>query len=205
MPVQELHDAAQLGGDPVGHEQQADAPGREIGADLLPEHVAVALSPDQPAEHNVRLGALRRTALGEACPQLVDGPVQDRIGRVVEHLPHHLAADARVGAALDLDQRRHAVLVEEEMVDRPAPARALFGGDALLARHQHEAARHLRVDLVARQQFREGGEQALEVILRGEARGLHGDERAFVLQHEDPCSDVHVATPPVLVIGGRPD
>ena len=39
-----------------------------------------------------------------------------------------LAAKARVRLALYLDQGRHAVLIDEEVVDRPATASAVFPG-----------------------------------------------------------------------------
>jgi hypothetical protein len=53
----------------------------------------------------------------ERCAQSIETPVDNRVRGVVEHLPDNLASDPRVGAALDLDQRWHAVLIDEEMVD----------------------------------------------------------------------------------------
>jgi len=55
------------------------------------------------------------------------------VGRVLEELFHHLAPDAGVGAALDLDERRRAVSVSEEVVDAPPLGPRRFVGEALLA------------------------------------------------------------------------
>jgi len=47
-----------------------------------------------------------------------DRKVANRIGCVVEHLAHHFAADAGVGAALYFHERGHGVLVAKQVVER---------------------------------------------------------------------------------------
>ena len=50
------------------------------------------------------------------------GPVHDAVRGVIEHLADHLAPDPRVIASLDLDQDGHRLLVDEEVIKRPAAA-----------------------------------------------------------------------------------
>jgi hypothetical protein len=86
-------------------------------------------------------------------------PIGDGVGRIVEHLSHHLAADAGVAAALDLDQGRHSVLVEEEVVKRQIVGAVLSDRDSNLAGDRQPAARFAFVDLVAGQQVGVAGQQ----------------------------------------------
>src|SRR5262249_41879059 len=64
----------------------------------------------------------------------LDGPVDDRVGGVVEHLADDLTTNAGVAAPLDLDQRRNRILVEEQVVQRPPVAPCFLGRNAHLPR-----------------------------------------------------------------------
>lgn len=125
-----------------------------------------------PPSETLRLAALREPAL--------DGlrrPVEDGVRGVIEHLADDLSPRAGIGAALDLDERGDAVLVQEKVVQGPAGSSLLLVRDADLSGDEEPAARRARIDLVS-------GEQAGEdrwrppvdpggcPCLRGDA-GLH--------------------------------
>ena len=63
----------------------------------------------------------------EFCPESVHRPVHYAVCGVVEHLADYLAADASVGAALDLYDRRHGILVKEKMIYLPPISAVFFG------------------------------------------------------------------------------
>jgi hypothetical protein len=63
-----------------------------------------------------RANALLLTIGLKRVADLLDGPVQDSIGSVVEHLADHFAPNSRIGAAFHLDQRRDTVLIEEKVI-----------------------------------------------------------------------------------------
>jgi hypothetical protein len=106
-----------------------------------PELLAVGLVARTLRDDQVRVVVIALALAREQLAQLVERPVHHAIGGVVQHLPDDLPADPCVGAALDLDECRHRVLVEEQMVDRPAAARVLVVGKRSLAAHQEPAAR----------------------------------------------------------------
>jgi hypothetical protein len=83
----------------------------------------------------------------------VHGPVGDGVGGVIQHLSHHLAANAGVTAAFDLDQRRNRVLVEKQVIQRHPVSAAFLDWHAHLARDQQPPAGVFLVHLVARQQI----------------------------------------------------
>jgi hypothetical protein len=64
---------------------------------------------------------------------------------------------------LHLDERRHRVLVDKQMVDRPPAAASLMVRDPSLPFDQQPAAWAVLVDLRPGQQVRAGGKQLLEV------------------------------------------
>ncbi len=90
-----------------------------------------------------------------------------------EQLADHLTADAGVARALHLHQREDAVLVQEEVVHRPAVDRLLGVRHPELAAHQQPAARLAVVDLVAGEEVGVVGEERLEEVLRVVGRLLH--------------------------------
>ena len=49
-------------------------------------------------------------------------PNLDEIGSVVEHLPHHLTAELGIRGDLRLDECRHSVLIEVEVIKAPSMA-----------------------------------------------------------------------------------
>jgi hypothetical protein len=65
----------------------------------------------------------------------------------------------------DLDERRHAVLIDEEVVERSTPGPAFLAGHSLLARDQEPAARTHRIDGVPGNQARMSREELLKQIL----------------------------------------
>ena len=67
--------------------------------------------------------------------------MQDRVGRVVQHLSHDFPPDSLVLASLDLHQRGDAVLVEQQVIDVPVVTRKFIGGNPGLSLHQQLAAR----------------------------------------------------------------
>lgn len=87
------------------------------------------------------------------------------IGRVIEHLSDHLAADPSVARTIDLYQYRHYLGIYEKVLDRP-PARRLFAiRDRCLPPDQQQ----LRVTIrdAVRQRLGEGLEQRLKHVLFG--------------------------------------
>jgi len=103
LAVQELDDPAQLRGDDVGDEEEADPAGLEVGLHPRPEVVGRDSAPCERGDPLVRVEGFSFTALLVPAADHLHGPVEDRVGGVVEHLADDLAADARIAAALDLD------------------------------------------------------------------------------------------------------
>jgi hypothetical protein len=66
------------------------------------------------------------------------------VGGVVEELAHDLPPYPGIAAALDLDESRDAVLVQEEMVEGPARARVVR--NAHLLGDQEPSPRRLGID-----------------------------------------------------------
>ena len=73
---------------------------------------------------------------------------------------------AGVGAALHLDEGRAAILVEQQVIDRPAPAALGLVGDSRFSADQQPAERSLGAELAAREQVGVLREQPLEQVLR---------------------------------------
>ncbi|MCY3735316.1 MAG: hypothetical protein OXG13_02875 [Gemmatimonadaceae bacterium] len=98
---------------------------------------------------------------------MVKRPVRDSVRRVLEHLSDNLPAQSRIRASLDLDQSRHSILIEEEVVERPPVTTIVLAGNPCLPRDQQPPAGCGWVDVIAAQQVREAGEKILQLILRG--------------------------------------
>src|SRR5687767_793740 len=91
--------------------------------------------------------------------------MDNRIRRVVEHLPDHLASDARICAALYLYQGGYTVLVEEQVVECPAVTAALLTRNTHLACNEQPSSRLLGINLIAGKKSRMLREQSLEKVL----------------------------------------
>jgi hypothetical protein len=113
LQVQELNDAPQLGGNLVGNKDKSDLSRLEVRLSLLPENLGFHLRAKETGEFLFRVGAAA-LALGlKLGPQGLDGPIDNGVGGVVEHLPDDLASDARVAAALYLHEGRYGILIKE--------------------------------------------------------------------------------------------
>ena len=103
----------------------------------------------------------------------LDIPVGECVSGVVEHLPNDLPTDPRVSAALHLNECRHALLVEKEMIEAPAASAAWLRSDSKLLRDEQPP-----VSLaIGRQQIRVSAEQVLQVRL----------SRVLLLTHLNQC------------------
>src|SRR5262249_49081008 len=124
-------------------------------------------------------------ALLKAGTDGLDGPVDDRVGSVVEHLADDLAANAGVAAAFDLDQGRNGILVEKQVVQRPPVPSFVLGRDTHLPRDQEPPSWCSPIRLIAGQQVWVFGEKLLEHVLGviGLLRHLH--EIATTLNQEN--------------------
>ena len=67
---------------------------------------------------------------------MVHRPIHHCIRRVVEHLAHDLAADTSIAAAFDFDKRGDGILIQEQMIDRPARPTSLFPRHTSLTRDE---------------------------------------------------------------------
>ena len=193
--VEELDDPAQLAADRVGDEDQPEPPQAQVRLHLRPPLVRVGLVAQGVAEGFVGLDAARRAARLEQRPKLIHRPVTGPVRGVLEQLPDHLAPDARVRAALDLDERRHRVLIDEQVVEAPAAAGALLIGDPHLAREQDPSPRRV-TDLVSGQQAGMLGEQRLEDVL-GRVRRLRERDELAVPAQVDAAAAPAVGAPGV--------
>ena len=120
--------------------------------------------------------------------ELLERPVHDAVGGVVQHLPDHLPSDPGVGAALDLDERRHRVLVEEQVVDGPAAGRVFVVRERSLTTNQQPAARECPPSTGPREQARKPRDQRLQYLL-GLIRALaHLDKLVVASQQKDPAA-----------------
>ncbi len=132
------------------------------------------------------------TTTSASCPTAVHwasnwmlsaGPVHDGVGSVVQHLPDDLTPQPRVAAALDL---RHAVLIDEDVVNRPPTHTVGVVGHGGFAANEQPAAWCVLVHLIAGQQIRMGGQQLLEDLLQFVRCLLLRRQLTRVRQHVDP-------------------
>jgi hypothetical protein len=120
LSVEKLDDATRLAGDLVGDEHHAELPGAQVLTGARPELLDVGLVACYVGYDGVGVPGIALALAEEDFAQLLERPVDDAVGRIVQHLPYDLPADPRVGAAFDLDDRRDRVLVQEQVIDRPA-------------------------------------------------------------------------------------
>src|SRR5918994_2660323 len=126
LPIDKLDDPLQLGRNPVGDEDHPDAARLQVLLGGLPGCFWVRAVAEERAKLLVRITTGRLAGGFELGADRFRRPVDDRVGGVVEHLPDDLAANPRVRAALDFDERWHRVLIEEEMIERPASRSSLL-------------------------------------------------------------------------------
>ncbi len=136
LPVQELDDPLQLDRQAVGYKDKPNVSGSQVIAHALPELFRALLSAQQIVQH--RLGVVRMRIL-EAGLQRIGRPIDERVRRVIEHLSHHFAPDARVRTPLDLDERGDALLIEQQVIHRPTPGARLTVGYRDFALDQGES------------------------------------------------------------------
>jgi hypothetical protein len=129
LRIEELDDAAQLRGDGVGDEHEPHLASTQVGVGAFPEILRVDVDTQAVLDFRLAVQAIRLAALLELLGQGLHRSVGVRVRRVVEHLGDDLAADARVSRTLDLDEGRHTVLVEEEVVEGELPAATPFDRD----------------------------------------------------------------------------
>jgi hypothetical protein len=132
---------------------------------LLPVTLGVGVRAQDRGKLSVGVKILPLQPALKGGPQRVDRPVDDGVSRVFDQLPDDLPADAGVGPSLHLDQGGDSVLVEEQVIDRPAPA-AIFGvGHCGLAVDQNPASCLTTRNLIASEEIRKLGNQALQHVL----------------------------------------
>ena len=135
LRVEEGHDPGERVGDEVRHEQQTQTLRREVRGYGLPESVDIGLSIrlQQGRELGFRIAASRFDLALERAAQLLRGPGLGGVRRVLQELPDDGAANLRIRAALHLRQRRHRILVDDQVIDRPPRALTRRRSNALLA------------------------------------------------------------------------
>src|SRR6185437_8304612 len=121
----------------------------------------------------------------EYSPQFFDRPVHDRVRRVVEHLADDLTADPSVRASLHLDERRHGVLIQEEMINRPTPTAILFRRQRRLSADQQPSPSCPARKLITGQEIWELRDQRLENVLGMVRRLDHSQKLVLAAQQED--------------------
>ena len=156
----------------VRHEQQAQSLRREVRGDGRPEsvHIGVAIRLQQGRELGFRIAASRFGVALERAAQLLRRPGLRGVRRVLQELSDGGAPNLRVRAALHLRQRRHRILVDDQVIDRPPGGLTRRRSDALLAGDEDPATRVAGTGLLAVEQYRGLGNQRLELVLGGKSR-----------------------------------
>ena len=111
-----------------------------------------------------------------------DIPSQLGMGGVVQHLPDNLPADFRTALPLGFHQGRDGILVNKQVIQRPAVSAADDVGNALLPVNQDEPAGISRVHLFPGKQTGIIRYQLLQLILRGKGFLLHRLQPAQFVQ-----------------------
>lgn len=143
----------------------------------------------QAAQLGTGVDAARGAARLKERTQLLHGPIAGAVGGVLEELADDLAPNSGVGAALDVDDGRDRVLIDEEVVEAPATSRACLVGDPDLPGEQDPPPRRLS-DIVAVKQPRMVGQHGLQHVL-GLVGALGQGDRGFA-----PASEVDAAHGP---------
>ena len=106
----------------------------------------------------------------ERAAQLLRRPGLRGVRRILQELSDDGAPNLRVRAALHLRRRRHCILVDDHVIDRPPGGRTRRRSDTLLAGDEEPAARVSGTDLRAVEQLWVLGNQRLELVLGGKRR-----------------------------------
>jgi len=93
----------------VSDENQTDPAGSQVRAYLIPEMVGDTIAQEVRKDLiRIATGILDRGV--EVGLQALNRPVYKGVGGVIEHLTDDFSAEPGVGAPLDLDQSRYAIL-----------------------------------------------------------------------------------------------
>jgi hypothetical protein len=87
--------------------------------------------------------------------------VRQDVRRVVEHLPHDLTSDPAIAGPLHLDERRHSLGVEEQVIKEPAVGAALGFRHPGFSANEQVLGRTAGVRCLAEQELGVGLEQFL--------------------------------------------
>jgi hypothetical protein len=156
-----------------------------------PPHVkrlAVIVRIQKPAKHRRGITAALQARRLEHRAQPVKAPVSHRVGRIVEHLPNNLTAQARIRTALDLHHGRHTVLVHEQVIDRPPAQANIIRGHPNLAGDQ-QPPRGPSTSIVAGQQLRMRSQQLLQIVFRRVRLLGQGDQLRAAPQIRTTCHE----------------
>ena len=118
----------------------------------------------------LRIAASRFGLALERDAQLRRRPGLRGVRRILQKLSDDRAPNLGVRAALHLRQRRHRILVDNQVIDRPPGGFTRRRSDALLAGDEDPAARISGTNLLAVEQFRMLGNQRLELVSGGKRR-----------------------------------
>src|SRR5204862_5546846 len=105
LSVKKLNHSAELCRDFVGDEDEPDSSGAEIGLGSFPELVGVYILTKHRTNVVIGFHTVGRAPRFVRQSQLIWWPINHGVCSIVEHLPNDLTADARVRAALHLNQR----------------------------------------------------------------------------------------------------
>jgi hypothetical protein len=159
--VQELDDRGQLVWDHVGDEHQPDGAAAQIAFRPVPEVLRISILAGHLRQHGCwGPGRYQRRFARTAVPacRLPSTGCRSRRSRASAQPPH---GGSGIGTPLHLNERRDRVLIDEQMVQAPAPG-AILVGDRCLPADQKEAARITAVHLISRQQLRMVLQQLLQ-------------------------------------------
>jgi hypothetical protein len=100
-------------------------------------------------------------------------------------LPDYGAAQPRIPTALDLDERRDPILVDEEVVEGPIGSAVLLSRHPRLARDQQPTSWNIRIDVISGNQVRVASQEVLKVVLARIMRLLELNQPTIIADEED--------------------
>jgi hypothetical protein len=142
------------------------------------------------SEHVLGLETIGAARLLKGTLQALDWPIRNGVSGVVEHLSDDFPSNPRIRAALDFDEHRDSILIEEEVINPPsAPACIAVQTHSRLALHEEPAPTWICC-LVTDQDDRILNDQLLQNRL-GVVRLLpHLDEFTIFADEEDSWTHV---------------
>src|SRR4051812_42542318 len=141
--VYELHNSPEFSGNLIGDEDQTYLTSLQVCLDPLPELLRSCFVVQELREILFGIFAI----FFKTGTKRFNGPVNHRVGSVVEHLADHFAPDAGISAAFDLDDSWNRILIEEQVIHRPPSSAILLG----VAGYQQPVSWLVAVDLVSSQ------------------------------------------------------